>query len=241
MSNISIIIPARQASTRFHNKPLALINGVPMIIRVADGCAPAFGKENVYVATDSYEIGDKVADAGYKVIMALSTLGNFNTGTDRVAYAAKQLDSYFIINVQGDEPLVDYHDLIEVYEAMKVTPLTIYNLYSTCNKYEAQSVNTIKVVTDDYGKALYMSRMRIPFWADVYKKQVGVYGYTKPYLTSNFGENIPKGKLEKQENIEIMRMVGGGAHVHMLETKNKYQSVDTKGDIPKVEAILNER
>lgn len=119
--DVSIIIPARYDSTRFPGKPLAKINGKEMILHTVDGCSKAFGKECVFVTTDDNRISDVVTSAGYKVIMT-SKEQPLLTGSDRVAYAASFLDSYYIINVQGDEPLINPEDIRNVYSAMKHNP-----------------------------------------------------------------------------------------------------------------------
>lgn len=240
MSDVSVIIPARYNSSRFWGKPLALINKIPMIIRVAAECKKAFGKQNTYVVTDDHRIKELVCDYGFKVIFTPSNMV-FKTGTDRVAYAAEQLDSYFIINAQGDEPLVNHLDLIKIYSAMISKPLTVFNLYNTCDLQEAGNTNTIKVVANKFNKLMYMSRSPIPNNGNFYKKQIGVYGYTRPYLAEYFGEEVEKTPLENAESIEILRLIESGVDVHMLKSTTRYQSVDTAADIAKVEAILNER
>ena len=114
--DVAIIIPARYKSTRFPGKPLALINGREMILRVADNAAKALDKSKVYIATDSNTIKQRVEEEGYNVVM---TSENCLTGTDRVAEASLQIKESIIINLQGDEPLITPEDITEIIKAKK--------------------------------------------------------------------------------------------------------------------------
>ena len=262
MKTVSIIIPARYDSTRFPGKPLALINNKPMILHVCDGCAPAFGKDRVYVTTDDDRIKEVVENAGYKVIMTTKEQV-FLTGSDRVAYASQFVNSEYIISVQGDEPLVKNYDIESVYHKL-IDLFDIVNCYKVCKQERGFAIpdgfqtshdginwtsvyytpienkNTIKVITAS-GRLSYMSRSPIPFKSDKYKKQVCIYGFRKNILQQYFGEGIEKCEMEECEDIEILRFINYGYSVRMIEVKNEYQSVDESSDIEKVEKILNDR
>jgi 3-deoxy-manno-octulosonate cytidylyltransferase (CMP-KDO synthetase) len=236
MNNVSIVIPARWSSSRFTGKPLSKINGKEMILWVADGCAPAFGKDVVYVVTDDDRTSNCVTKHGYRVIMTRKDQA-FHTGTDRVAYAAKFLDSEYIINVQGDEPLVNYEDIRRV---------SAEQLFSVINCYqkiydgrEIESRNTIKMITNKDDELLYASREPIPLFANGHKKQVGIYMFKRHNLLELYGENKKKGILEVGEDVEILRILDSGDDVYMVEVAGNYQSVDVSEDIEKVERILN--
>ena len=242
MSNVSIIIPARWDSTRFPGKPLAKINDKEMILHVADGCRLAFGKNSVYVATDDERISDCVTKAGYKVIMTKKDQV-FETGTDRVAYAAKFLDSEYIINVQGDEPLVNSDDIEKVYH--KLVQHCEYpfgygycsiNCYKECSGIDKKNTNTIKMVIDEMSELVYASRQAIPTFGKKFKKQVCIYGFKRDLLVKTFGVGKNKSDIEKTEDIEILRFMGESP-VLMVEVQGKYQSVDVPEDIQKVERI----
>jgi 3-deoxy-manno-octulosonate cytidylyltransferase (CMP-KDO synthetase) len=263
MNNVTIIIPARYDSTRFPGKPLALINNKPMILHVCDGCAPAFGKDKVVVTTDDDRISDVVTNAGYNVVMTRKDQV-FHTGMDRVSYASKFVESDYIINVQGDEPLVCAEDIVYVYEELQMENLyKVINCFKVCNhrdygvemvssqydggdwiskfEFEFENTNTIKVI-EDAGSLIYMSRQPIPIYCDNFKKQVCIYGFKKSILTDYYGENKCKRVMEDSENIEILRVLAGKRYrIEMLEVKNEYQSVDVPEDIEKVERILNDR
>lgn len=244
MSNVSIIIPARWGSSRFPGKPLAKINGKEMILHTVSGCVPAFGKKAVFVVTDDERISDVVTSAGYQVIMTPKDL-KFETGTDRVAYASKKLDSYFVINVQGDEPLIDYNDILSVYNSLKVYPEYVINCCSSIDDGDVENTNTVKVIRKPQGEFMYMSRSVIPHKKTDYhhKRQVCIYGYNTTNLYSVFGEGRNRSSLESSEDIELLRFINDcyGTKIKILYLNNSYQAVDVPEDIEKVERILNER
>ncbi len=244
MSEVSIIIPARYGSSRYPGKPLAKINGKEMILHVADGCAPAFGKDRVYIVTDDNRISDVVTKSKYKSIMTLKDQV-FNTGTDRVAYAAAFLDSHYIINVQGDEPLINHEDIRNVYGAMIHNPGYVVNCYSPCRDSGKDNKNTIKIILNNHESEFqtlrYMSRSPIPSKSINYKKQVCIYGWDRHSLMDIFGERKQCSEMEEGEDIEILRALDCGKKVKMVAVMGNYQSVDTPKDVKKVEKILNER
>lgn len=241
MSDVSIIIPARYGSSRFPGKPLAKINGKEMVLHVADGCTPAFGKENVYIVTDDSRISNVVTKAGYRIIITKKDQV-FNTGSDRVSYAAAFLDSHYIINVQGDEPMVNAEDIQNVYGAMIHNPGYVVNCY-TC--YGEDNQNTIKVILNHHeseeNTLRYMSRASIPSKSINRKRQVCIYGWDRYTLMDMFGEKKECSETEEGEDIEILRVLDCGKKVKMIAVMGEYQAVDISSDIEKVEKILNER
>ena len=130
-----VIIPARYSSSRFPGKPLIKLLGIPMIIRVAKLSAKAVGKKNVYVATDDKRISHIVESAGFSTIMTSSSA---LTGTDRVAEAASKIDYGIYINVQGDEPLIDYNDIKRCINIKLQNPEYIINGYTKIKETEDQ-------------------------------------------------------------------------------------------------------
>jgi len=237
--SVSVIIPARYKSSRFEGKPLALINGKPMILHVAEKCSMAVGKENVYVATDDNRIECVAINNGFKAVM---TNIHHCCGSERVLEVSELIDSEIIINVQGDEPLLKPDDLIKVIEAKR----NYYNIEYVVNCYcedteNIENLNTPKVVIDKDNNLIYISRHPIKGNSSVYKKQVGIYAFYKNQLKKGFGWlEKEKHGLERYENIEILRLIENGMKVKMLKLDSKYQSVDVPEDIKKVEAILNE-
>lgn len=237
-----VIIPARYKSTRFPGKPLVSLLGKPMILWVAELSEKAVGKEHVYIATEDQRIADVVEAAGYKSIMTSSAA---KTGTDRLAEAALQLQDYSIlVNVQGDEPLVNPADIVKCIEEKRATPDIIINGYCPLSDDEdPHSVNIPKVITDERGRMIYMSRVAIPGFKDesckpsTYYKQVCIYGFNHEELKS-YGDFGRKSKIEHCEDIEILRFIELGVGIRMFETHPGSLAVDTPEDVFGVEQSL---
>lgn len=236
-----VIIPARFKSTRLPGKPLIKILGIPMIIRVADIAAKAVGKENVFIATEDERISSTVVKKGYKYIM---TSNSALTGTDRVAEASKKVIYDIYINVQGDEPLIDFKDIIKCINLKKKYPDFIINAFNKVeDEINAKSINVPKVITNESGDLVYISRSLIPGFKDdkckpkIYKKQVCIYGFTGIEL-KKFLDYGRKSQLEYNEDIEILRFLELGIKVKMFESQRKSVAVDVKSDISIVEEIL---
>ena len=236
-----VLIPARYASSRYPGKPLVPLLGKPMILWVAALSAQAVGRENVYVATEDQRIFTVVEEAGFQAVM---TSDAALTGTDRLAEAAAQIDADIYINVQGDEPLVDPADIINVGKQKLATPELIVNGFSWISDQEdPQSVNIPKVITTENNQLIYMSRLAIPGYKDSknapigYKKQVCIYAFSKDELLAfrNFGR---KSELEQAEDIEILRFLELGKQILMVETQPGSLAVDIPADVPPVEAAL---
>ena len=241
---VSVVIPARYKSSRFPGKPIVKIDGIPMVIRVADIAKGAVGKENIYIATEDDRIA-KVVDAyDYKVIL---TSDSCLTGTDRVAEAAMEIDSDIIINVQGDEPLLNPKDILEVIEKKKKYPDSIINCMSRLDSFQyIEDRNIPKVVYGDDNNLLYMSRSAIPGtkYANSNKgyRQVCIYAFNKNELEDylEYGFKNGKSKLEWEEDIEILRFLEMGYSVKMVEVYGNTHAVDIPEDVKTVEGILNE-
>ena len=236
-----IVIPARYGSSRYLGKPLIPLLGKPMILWVAELSARALSNENVYVATDDRRIADIVENAGFRAIM---TASNCLTGTDRIAEAACQIKADIYINVQGDEPLVDPLDIINVRNAKLNNMNAIVNGFSWITPLEdPQNINIPKVVTNELNELLYISRAAIPGFKDtecapdLYKKQICIYAFTGEELAAfrDFGR---KSTLEIIEDIEILRFLELGKTIQMVETKPGSLAVDIPEDVPKVEMAL---
>ena len=236
----SIIIPARLKSTRFPAKPLAMINGRALILRVVDIASKLIGKDCVFVATDADEIDRLVKDNGFQSIM---TSPDNLTGTDRVAEAAKYVNSDIIINIQGDEPMIEIADIQRVIDAKMAKPNMVANAYCRLNKgQDPVDVNIPKVVVNEVNKLLYMSRAAVPGTksglAEVYFRQVCIYGFNHQEL-NEFARFGRKSDLEVQEDIEILRFFELGRDINMVEVAGGSLAVDVPEDVAKVEAALN--
>lgn len=239
-----VLIPARFKSSRFPGKPLALINGKPMIIWVAELASKAVGSDNVFIATDDERIGRVVAGAGYQYIM---TSANCLTGTDRIAEAAHYLDYEIIINVQGDEPIASPEDILKCIDLKAKNMNAVINGFAPLSESEKVDDNCIpKVAMSRSNKLLYISRSPLPGCKSIggrpsaYFKQVCIYGFSKYdlFLFSEVGEKSP---LELYEDIEILRFLEIDRRVIMFECKSGSIAVDRPEDIIKVENSLRLR
>lgn len=249
--SITAIIPARYASSRFPGKPLALILGKTMIQRVYERAAQASCIDRVVVATDDHRIAEEVASFGGEVQM---TRTDHATGTDRLAEVAARLDTQLVVNVQGDEPLIDPR-MIEAAVAPLVadgsipmgtlkTPLLSWSEY--------RDPNVVKVVTDRQGFALYFSRAPIPCPRDLVSaepgvspaalglyRHVGLYVYRRDFLL-RFA-SLPATPLENLEKLEQLRALEHGHAIRVVETDLVSLGVDTRDDLERVETYLRER
>ena len=237
--NYAVVIPARYQSSRFPGKPLVDICGKSMIQHVWERCCLAVGQELVYIATDSDKIKDECIGFGAKVIM---TSSNCMTGTDRLAETNEQLNVDFVINVQGDEPLINPDDICKVIEAYKKEPSTIVNaMCKISNEEEFHSFTVPKVVVSETSKLLYMSRSPIPISKNaefsIAYKQVCIYAFSKRHLEF-FASHSAKTKLEQVEDIEILRFLENDIPVRMVNVSSSSIAVDVPSDVKKVIAKL---
>jgi 3-deoxy-manno-octulosonate cytidylyltransferase (CMP-KDO synthetase) len=240
--DVIAVIPARYQSSRFPGKPLALIAGVPMIVRVCRRLAEAIPAGQIMVATDSPEIEEVTVDAGFA---AVQTPSGCLTGTDRIFHAMASTSAEIIVNVQGDEPMVNPADVLSVIEAKRRNPGAVINAMAPlASGNEAVSPNVPKVVTNESGRLVYMSRAPVPFSRTpqeaVYRRQVCIYAFSPAELRA-FGEFGRRSVLEQREDIEILRFFELDTPVHMIEVAGGTYAVDTPDDIARVEGALSER
>jgi 3-deoxy-manno-octulosonate cytidylyltransferase (CMP-KDO synthetase) len=236
---VVVIIPARHKSSRFPGKPLVKIKGKEMILWVAEISEKAVGKEFTYISTENEEIANLVKDNGYNVIL---TSDNCKTGTDRVAEASVEIDADIIVNIQGDEPMLDYNDILRVIECKKNNPNFIINCMSNLNPDEDIYDKKIpKVVVDEDNNLLYISRSAIPGSKSEKtkkgKKQICIYAFDKKSLM-DFYTRKDKTPLEFEEDIEILRFLEMGYKVKMLQVNGETYAVDYPSDIKIVESKL---
>ena len=236
----SIIIPARYGSSRYKGKPLAKILGREMVLRVSDICKKVVGKKNLFVATDSKMIEKVVSKDGYKTIL---TSKKCLTGTDRVAEAAKKINSKIIINVQGDEPTINPSDIKKIIREKKKFPNHVICGYDKVHKLEnPSSINLPKVVLNSSNELIYISRSLIPGKKNKnekikYLKQVCIYAFNKNQL-KKFYSKKKKSHIEKIEDIEILRFFDYGIKIKMIKLNSNSIAVDEISDIKKAEKIL---
>ena len=230
--NAAIVIPARWASTRFPGKPLAMIAGVSLIQRVYERALQCRRASRVYVATDDDRIADHVASFGGRVVRPR---GEFATGMDRIAAALDLLDGSFdqIINVQGDEPLIDTGSVDHVIEVLQTTNADIATLACPLESdEELRSRDVVKVVTALNGDALYFSRA--PMAGALH--HIGLYGYQTAVLRRV--ASLPPSPLERAESLEQLRALQNGLKIRVVQTTKAHLGVDRPEDIARVENEL---
>lgn len=236
------VIPARYHSSRFPGKPLADLNGIPMIIRVAKIVEKALGKENTYIATDDHRIKDVVESYEFKAVM---TSSDCLTGTDRVYDFSKQVAADIYVNIQGDEPLLNYRDIQKVIETKKENMNSVINgMCSFTPDEDPNNINIPKVVTNKYNNLVYMSRLPVPGVKSAnngrlpeYKKQVCIYAFSQDEIEA-YGSHEEKAMFEEFEDIEILRFLDMNISVRMVETSGLSLAVDVPEDLVKVEVVL---
>jgi 3-deoxy-D-manno-octulosonate cytidylyltransferase len=235
------VIPARYKSSRFEGKPLALINGIPMLKRTYLQSIKSQLLDEVIVATEDQKIVNYCESENIPVIL---TSDKCLTGTDRVAEVSEKKYNFDLyVNIQGDEPVIDPENIDLVVNEYKKygDKFVAYNLYKNTNFDEAKENTIIKVIVNQKDELMYMSRYSVPFnKSDLqtkYKKQVCVYGFTKKALQL-FASQKSKTLNEQYEDIEILRFIDLGEKIKMVETDFDSIAVDIPSDIQKVESFL---
>ena len=246
------IIPSRFGSSRFPGKPLAVLAGKPLVAWVVEAVKKARGFDEVLVATDDERIVKAVEEHGGKAVMTPSELPS---GTDRIACAARNFlgrdfdDDDILVNVQGDEPLIDPALVEQLAQKLKDDPrwsmATAVTPIRSAEDFAAKSV--VKVVTDRDGGALYFSRAPIPCDRDnvpeihnpLYVRHLGIYAYRGEFLKRYIKE--PQCDLEKTEKLEQLRALWMGAKIAVVRTQDEGVGVDTPEDAVRVGKILEER
>jgi 3-deoxy-manno-octulosonate cytidylyltransferase (CMP-KDO synthetase) len=231
------VIPARYASIRFPGKPLAAILGKTMISMVYERARRSRLLAEVLVATDDERIMKACADLG---IPARMTSASHGSGTERAAEVARGLSSGLIVNIQGDEPLLDPGMIDALVEALQDPSVLMASLMTRVKDQAAfEDLNRVKVVVDKDRNALYFSRTPIPCRApDGFFQHIGIYGYRKEFLFRFCA--LPPSDLEKAEKLEQLRALENGYRIRMVETAHSTLSVDTPRDIIEVERYLRE-
>lgn len=230
-----IVIPARWASTRFPGKPLAAIAGVSLIQRVYERAALSERADAVYVATDDDRIASHVAGFGGRVVRPS---GVFATGTDRIAAALPLFGETYdrVVNVQGDEPLIDVRSIDRIIEALEVSDMaTLACPIDSDDEYTSRDV--VKVVTDLSGNALYFSRAPIPHGSRLLaRRHIGLYGYQSHVLRALSA--MAPSPLETAESLEQLRALQNGFKIQVLHTDKPHLGVDRPEDVLRVESEL---
>jgi 3-deoxy-manno-octulosonate cytidylyltransferase (CMP-KDO synthetase) len=240
---IAAIIPARHGSTRFPGKPLALIAGKPLIQHVVERCREAKSLSEVIVATDD----DRIAECARLFCRVEMTSSDHPSGSDRIAEAARRIDCDAVLNVQGDEPLIDPGVIDAVANALHNAEIsTAARRIRSVEDYE--NPNVVKVVVNAAGRALYFSRRTIPFLRDAagskeeqlaafpFLKHLGIYGFRRDVLLKLVA--LPVSSLEKAEKLEQLRALENGFQIAVVPVEQDSVGVDAPEDVARVEHIL---
>lgn len=243
---IIAVIPARYKSTRFEGKPLAMIAGKPMIRRVYEGTLASGLLSDVIIATEDKRVFDACREFGGNVVM---TSESHQTGTDRIIEAISGTDADIILNIQGDEPLVNAEIIDALIKPFKESPDMLYTSVKTpiYSMEEFMDPNNVKVVVDSFDFGIYFSRSPIPYdrenaplfkgYEGVYGfKHMGFYGYQMDFLLK-FGKMEPS-FLEKKEMLEQLRAIENGYRIKVETVGISTIPVDVPGDVKKVEKFL---
>lgn len=237
------VIPARYKSSRFPGKPLADICGKPMIWWVYQQCTKVEDFDAVYVATDDQQIYDTCKALNIEVVMTAET---HRTGTDRIGEVARKIPADLIVNIQGDEPLLEPGTIKAAIQPFYTNPdLKISNLMTKIkDPVDAVNFTVPKVVTNKEGIGIYLTRATAPYPKGsidyIYYKQVCVYGFKPEALQfyCEYGMRYGKAKVEAVEDIEILRFIENGYKVQYIEVDSETVAVDTPNDLEKVRAII---
>jgi 3-deoxy-manno-octulosonate cytidylyltransferase (CMP-KDO synthetase) len=240
--HVVAIVPARYESTRLPGKPLALIDGKPMIQHVYERTRGVALVDRVLVATDDARIADAVRGFAGDVVM---TRSDHPSGTDRIAEVATNLEADVIVNVQGDLPFLDAEMVDAVVALMRAdTALPMATVKTPIrDAAEMSNANVVKVVADREGYALYFSRSPLPYWRDAAAgpaagvlgyKHIGLYAYRRDFLMT-FARLAPT-PLERAEKLEQLRALEWGFRIKVAETRTVGIEVDTPHDLERARA-----
>lgn len=242
MGDVVIVIPARWGSTRFPGKALADLGGRPLVVRTAERAAAAARADRVIVATDDERIRRVVEAAGFEVAMT----GEHASGSDRVGEAVAGVDADIVINLQGDEPLIDPAALDGLVEALAADPAAAVATlgHPFADEAEWRDPNAVKAVVDDAGRALLFSRAPVPAVhpgaeAEPWRlalRHVGVYAYRADGLRRFLA--LPPHPMELAEGLEQLRILAAGERILVLETDRRPVGVDTPEDLERARALL---
>ena len=243
-SRVLAVIPARYASTRFPGKIIALIAGKPVVYHTYLRACQAHLVSEALIAADDERVVEALRPYDVRVVM---TRADHPSGTDRIAEVAEKAVADIIVNVQGDEPLIDPKTIDETIQPLLDQPdvcmSTARNLITDPEQIE--NPNVVKVVCDARGHALYFSRCPIPYIRDAsdraaappcYWQHVGLYGYRRDFLLRY--AKMPQTPLEKLEKLEQLRVIENGFKIAVVDTEYDSIGVDTPEDLEKVRLLF---
>jgi 3-deoxy-manno-octulosonate cytidylyltransferase (CMP-KDO synthetase) len=238
-----IVIPARYASTRLPGKPLIDIEGKSLLQRVYDGACRSKLSDGTLIATDDERIKKAALAFGAEVIMTDPSLPS---GTDRVFAAIQDKEADLVVNLQGDEPFIEPSIIDQLFSTLEEGDVAMATLCCPItDESEYRNPNTVKVVLDNSGFALYFSRSPIPYLKtpnfkfqipNVVYKHIGIYGFTRSFLEQFVA--LPKSPLEEAESLEQLRVLENGYRIRVLATDYNGFGIDTEADLLRAEERL---
>lgn len=239
---IIAMIPARYAASRFPGKLMQDLNGKTVILRTYEAAKNTELFEEVYVVTDSYTIYSEITENGGKAIMSKK---QHECGSDRIAEAVEDMDVDIVVNVQGDEPMIDTESLekvLEVFRGKDAEKIDLASLKSPLrNKKDIDNPNNVKVITNKDDFALYFSRSPIPYPREensgvTWFKHIGIYAFRKQALLDFY--RLTMLQLEATEKIECLRYLEYGKNIKMVETTVKGVGIDTPEDLEEARRLF---
>ncbi len=239
---IIAVIPARYASTRFPAKLLQDLAGKTVIRRTYESAVATGLFDDVFVVTDSDLIYEEITKNGGQALMSTK---EHESGSDRIAEVVATIDVDIVVNVQGDEPFIDKTSLekiIEMYKNDVNKEIDLASLMREISDEEAiNNPNNVKVITDQFGFALYFSRSVIPYPRDRnagvrYFQHIGVYAFRKQALMDFYV--LPMKSLEASEKLEQLRYLEYGKKIRMIETTHTGIGIDTPEDLERARAMF---
>lgn len=239
---IIAVIPARYASTRFPAKLMQDLGGKTVIRRTYESALETKLFDEVFVVTDSDLIFEEITKNGGNAIMSQK---QHESGSDRIAEAVENLDVDIVVNVQGDEPFIDRNSLekiIELYKNDTKNEIDLASLMREITEEETiQNPNNVKVITDQFGFALYFSRSVIPYPREKnvgvrYFQHIGIYAFRKQALMDFY--SLPMKSLEASEKLEQLRYLEYGKKIRMIETTHVGIGIDTPEDLERARKMF---
>lgn len=239
------MIPARYAASRFPGKLMQDLQGKTVIRRTYEATVKTGLFEEVYVVTDNDQIFSEITSFGGNAVMSKKV---HECGSDRIAEAIEEMEVDIVVNVQGDEPMIDTESLqkvLEVFKGKDADKIDLASLKSPLiHLKDIENPNNVKVITNKDGFALYFSRSVIPFPREkesgvVYFKHIGIYAFRKQALMDFY--HLPMLELEATEKIECLRYLEYGKNIKMVETLIKGVGIDTPEDLEEARKLLEEK
>ncbi|ANT65686.1 3-deoxy-manno-octulosonate cytidylyltransferase [Prosthecochloris sp. CIB 2401] len=243
--HVAILIPARLDSSRLSRKMLADLEGEPLIVRTWQQAMKSTCADRVVIATDSGEIADVMRAVGAEVVM---TSPHARCGTERIAEASGMVDADIVVNLQGDEPLIDPHNIDLVaspfYSEHPPDSATLVYPVLPDDFSVLHDPNVVKVVMDKRSNALYFSRSPLPYQRETLAgthcyRHIGIYAFTRDTLRAFAA--LPPSMLEQAESLEQLRLLENGFSIRCVETGLDMPGVNTHEDLERVRELYRSR